>query len=484
MSAEESSGLRTPLQSCKQPHEDVESSPAQGVSLGIFLKQYSPLPQVVVALIGYPGDLLMWMLQAVTVPLIVTSVVTGISGLSSKSSKRIAVYSGIYMVLSTFIAVIIGIILAMLIKPGSTLTTATGESKEEENFSIAIVLMDLIRPSLGLPPAGMLFQHIDEEMVGKYVKGTNIPGLIFTSILVGLILNKNGEKGKALVDLIVAANEVIKCVVSWILGYLPFGILFMIASHVVEVHDWESTVKLVKLLSVVLLGQGIFSIGVLPLIYFLCARRNPLIIFRGISAAIVTALLVSSSAAALPVTFSCCENKLKIDKRVSRFMLSIATSISMTGTALYEVVAVIFIAQLNYIDLDASQLFTIAISAAVSSIGATGIPATGSVTTLFVLTAVGIPAKEVSMLVVIEWMLDRTNTAVNVLGDCFGVAIVYELVKKELMHQDIAIISEDQIVVDLPMIHAHAVGVGCSPDDLQDDHSFHTPPEEPSPQKQ
>ncbi|XP_040004134.1 excitatory amino acid transporter 3-like isoform X3 [Xiphias gladius] len=439
---------------------------ALGIVLGLTLKIYVPVSELNQVNIAFPGEILLRMLQVVTVPLIVTSVITGVSGLSVETSRRIAVRAAVFFVSTTLLSVITGLILVLTIKPGVAYAAEKGETEDEESFSTVDALLDLLRNMVPQNLIQACFQQYKTErvefeikadensslemnvtevqLVGHYVDGANTLGLIVCSFIFGVTLNRMGEKGKALVEVLTVLNEATKWVVTLILGLVIHGAI------------------------------------VLPLIYFLCVRHNPSAVIKGASPALLTALLISSSSATLPITFQCCEDRLNIDKRITRFMLPIGTNINMDGTALYEVVAAVFIAQLNHISLDLSQLITLSVTSAVSSIGAAGIPATGAVTTLFVLTAVGLPAKEASILVVVEWLLDRCNTVINVMGDCIGVALIHQLSKKELKEME-------EWGQEMTRMHDNdaedrtrdEIQVHISSQDSDDD-TFHTHPENPA----
>ncbi|XP_040912288.1 excitatory amino acid transporter 3-like [Toxotes jaculatrix] len=325
--------------------------------------------------------ILTWMLQLVTVPFIVTSVITGISGVDI--SMRIAVRSTAYSIFTTLLSVITGLALVLMIKPGVAYVV---EAEDEKSFSVVDTLLDLIRNMVPQSLIQACFQQYKTErleleieadepnsslemvyfsyvsnatevrLVGHYVERPNMLGLVVWSFVFGLALNWMQEKGKVLVEVLTVLKEATKWVFSLILCYLPFGVFFMITSHVVEVHDWETIFKLTYEDKRILFIHGTI---ILPLTYFLLVRRNPSAVIRGVSPALLTALLTSSSSATLPVTFRCCEDRLSIKKRITRFMLPLGAFFNMGGTALYEVAAAVFISQLNNIKLDLNQLITL-----------------------------------------------------------------------------------------------------------------------------
>ncbi|WAQ94307.1 EAA1-like protein, partial [Mya arenaria] len=262
---------------------------------------------------------------------------------------------------------------------------------------------------------------------------TNILGLVVFSVLMGIILGRMKSKGKPLVDFCSCLADATMHIFVIFIWFSPIGITFLIASKIVEMEDFGVMIGQVGVYFLtVLLGLFIHGSMVLPLIFFVLTRQNPYKFIYGISQALATAFGTSSSSATMPVTLHCLEVNNHIDPRVSTFVIPVGATINMDGTALYEAVAALFIANVNKITMNFGNVITISITATAASIGAAGVPQAGLVTMVIVLSAVGLPVDDITLILVVDWFLDRFRTFTNVMGDSLGAGIVYYLSKDEL----------------------------------------------------
>nr|XP_044986770.1 excitatory amino acid transporter 3 isoform X2 [Jaculus jaculus] len=438
-----------------------------GIAIGVLVREYGALSNLDKFYFSFPGEILMRMLKLIILPLIISSMITGVAALDSNVSGRIGLRAVVYYFCTTIIAVILGIVLVVSIKPGVTQkVTEINRSGNTPEVSTVDAMLDLVRNMFPENLIQACFQQYktkreevkpsdpernstenktkEYKIVGMYSDGINVLGLIIFCLVFGLVIGKMGEKGQILVDFFNALSDATMKIVQIIMCYMPIGILFLIAGKIIEVEDWEIFRKLGLYMVTVLSGLAIHSIVILPLIYFIVVRKNPFRFAMGMAQALLTALMISSSSATLPVTFRCAEEKNRVDKRITRFVLPVGATINMDGTALYEAVAAVFIAQLNDLDLSIGQIITISITATAASIGAAGVPQAGLVTMVIVLSAVGLPAEDVTLIIAVDWLLDRFRTMVNVLGDAFGTGIVEKLSKNELEQMDVS--SEVNIV--------------------------------------
>uniref|UniRef100_A0A3B4AG84 Amino acid transporter n=1 Tax=Periophthalmus magnuspinnatus TaxID=409849 RepID=A0A3B4AG84_9GOBI len=419
---------------------------------GMLLRHISPLPADVIMIIGFPGEILMRMLKMLILPLIVSSLVTGLAGLDAKSSGRLGTRAMVYYMTTTVIAAVLGVVLVLLIHPGNPKLRANlGQGKKNDDVSSLDALFDLIRNLFPenlvqacfqqVPLCSQLLPHVLTRAPPQFTikrslqfkGGMNVLGLIGFFVSFGVIMGKMGERARLMLDFFNVLNEIVMKLVSAIMWYSPVGIACLICGKIISIADLEVVARQLGMYMVTVIVGLIIHGGIfLPLIYFIIVRKNPFKFFMGMFQAWVTALGTASSAGTLPVTFRCLEENLGIDKRVTRFVLPVGATINMDGTALYEAVAAIFIAQMNGIDLDWGQIGTVSATATLASVGAASIPSAGLVTMLLILTAVGLPTQDISLLVAVDWLLDRFRTSVNVIGDSYGAGIVYHLSKDEL----------------------------------------------------
>ncbi|XP_043972668.1 excitatory amino acid transporter 3-like isoform X2 [Gambusia affinis] len=415
---------------------------ALGIGTGFLLKFRFPISETTESLIDMAGDVLLTLLQMFAVPLIVTSVISGVTALNTKLSGKAAVYILIYVCGSTATAVSIGLFLVLTIEPGADTETEDFESNmAPESFFLAffehyeseVVEVSLIDNNIDYESGQ---NDTELKIKGEYVDGANMLGLIVWSFTIGILINRAGRRGKVAVNAARELNNAIKIIFKYILWYMPIGIYFLMITHVLEIEDWTEVIKLGKLIMVLFLGFAVHSIIGLPIIYFAFTRENPFLIYRQVYKALINALTMASSSATLPVTLQCCEENMKVDVRFCRLTLPIVSTINMNGMAIYEVVAAVFIAELAHINLSASYIISIGLTSAVASFGAAGVPMLGPASTILILTSVGLPAKDVSILMVFEWFVDHFATMVNVLGDCFGIGIISHLCQNELKELD------------------------------------------------
>ncbi|TEA28552.1 excitatory amino acid transporter 1 [Orcinus orca] len=447
-----------------------------GTILGFTLRPYK-MSYREVKYFSFPGELLMRMLQMLVLPLIISSLVTGMAALDSKASGKMGMRAVVYYMTTTIIAVVIGIIIVIIIHPGK----GTKENMHREGKIVQVTaadaFLDLIRNMF--PPnlveacfkqfktnyekrsfkvpiqsnetlVGAVINNVSEAMetltriteelvpVPGSVNGVNALGLVVFSMCFGFVIGNMKEQGQALREFFDSLNEAIMRLVAVIMWYAPLGILFLIAGKIVEMEDMGVIGGQLAMYTVtVIVGLLIHAVIVLPLLYFLVTRKNPWVFIGGLLQALITALGTSSSSATLPITFKCLEENNGVDKRVTRFVLPVGATINMDGTALYEALAAIFIAQVNNFDLNFGQIITISITATAASIGAAGIPQAGLVTMVIVLTSVGLPTDDITLIIAVDWFLDRLRTTTNVLGDSLGAGIVEHLSRHELKNRDV-----------------------------------------------
>ena len=384
-------------------HTQILIAIVLGVLVGILLGEKASHIKIV-------GDMFIQLLKAIIIPLILASMVAGIVSLGDvRKLGRIGLRTFIYYTVTTTLAVGVGLILVNLMKPGVGVDIGAGAAADlsgEEVPSIVSVIRDII-------PAN-LFDAMAKDKVLS---------VIFFSILLGVAISSIGEKGRPLVTFFEAFNAVMMKITDWIMRLAPFGV-FALMAYTIGSMGLSVIKPLVVYMATVILGLTIHACVTLPVLLSTLGKYSPVKFIRDVFSAVATAFSTASSAATLPITMDCLQENSGISNKVTSFVLPLGATVNMDGTALYEAVAAMFIAQAYGIDLSIGQQLVIMLTATLASIGAAAIPGAGLVTMVIVLRAVNLPLEGIGMILAVDRILDMLRTAVNVWGDACGAAVV------------------------------------------------------------
>ena len=382
-----------------------------GVIVGGLLGSF--LPELGIKL-GFLGTLFINALKMIVIPLIVVSITLSIMKVGNLGSLGIKTL--IYYLITTGIAVFIGIVVVNIIHPGDGGMALTGEMPDIVTSKQGMSLVDVL-----------LLKFISPNLFNAAEEFQILP-LIVASILFGAAFAALGKESKVIVEIFTILDKAIMKIVHWIMIFTPIGIFSLIAERIGIAGGggavMELAMELGKYVLSVVAGLFIHGFIILPIILILFAKRNPLEYVQNLGKALLTAFSTASSSATLPLTMEGVIDEAKVTPKVGRFVLPLGATINMDGTALYEAVAVIFIAQSYGIDLSVAQMVIVFFTATLAAIGAAGIPEAGLVTMVLVLQAVGLPMEGIGLILAIDWLLDRFRTTINVWGDCIGATVI------------------------------------------------------------
>ena len=362
------------------------------------------------------GKIFLRFLKFIAVPLVVTSIVTGIISLKNMSRlfslawKTISLY-----IISTLFAISIGLILASVFKPGVGITT-TQSSVGGYN---KLEMVDSPNKSEGV--MGFVIDMVPENFFLSASNNSAMLQIIIAAMLMGLALQLiPEEKRKTISMLFIEAADMFAAMIKIILYIAPIGVFALISTVVVE-YGGDSSVflGLGKYMLTVIGGLLLMLLVVYPTILYVIKGISPIRFLKGIFPAQLVAFTTSSSAATLPVTTLQVQNELGVSEEISGFVLPLGMTINMDGTSLYQAVSAIFIAQVYQIDLTFGAQLTILLTALLSSIGSPGIPGGSIVMMMVVLASAGIPGDGLALILGVDRVLDMLRTSVNVTGDAF-----------------------------------------------------------------
>ncbi|MEZ4939597.1 MAG: dicarboxylate/amino acid:cation symporter [Saprospiraceae bacterium] len=372
------------------------------------------------------GVIFINLLKLIAVPLVLGSLITGVASLADIrklgriGGKTLGVYIG-----TTALAIAIGLLLANLFQPGKAVPPEVRDGLMATYSENASARLEAAQNVSERGPLQLLIDMVPDNIFNSASDNRNMLQIVFFAIFFGIGLLQVPEKrAKPILDFFHGINDVTIRLVDLIMLMAPLGVFALIADTITKVSD-GNLVKLLDLLGAlgvycltVVFGLALHTLGVYPLLLRFFSKMNVFKFFKGIGKAQLVAFSTSSSGATLPVTIECCEEKLGVSEEISAFVLPLGATINMDGTALYQGVATVFIAQAVGMDLSLADQLNVLLLAVMASIGTAAVPGAGVIMLIIILESVHVPSAGIALILGVDRILDMLRTVTNVTGDC------------------------------------------------------------------
>jgi len=363
--------------------------------------------------VAWAGDLFLRALKMIIIPLILSSIISGITNIgSAENFGRLGLKTLLYYVSTSTLAILTGLFFVNLFKPG--VGADMGLQQEVDDLAV-------LEDSFGDTLLKIVPTNIFESLTSGHMLS-----IIFFALIFGFFITRVSDKPRILLsDFFSAIFEVMMKITLFIIRFTPIGVFGIVAAAIAEAPSLsEFAGRMGIYMGTVLLSLSVHSFISLPLLLLLLGKVKPFWHFKNMSTPLLTAFSTSSSSATLPLTMNATEEKSGVSNKVTSFTLPLGATINMDGTALYECVAALFIAQAYQMDLSVWEQGIVVVTALLASIGAAGIPMAGLVMISVILSALGLPLEGVGLILAVDRILDMFRTATNVWSDSCGAVII------------------------------------------------------------
>jgi Na+/H+-dicarboxylate symporter len=374
-----------------------------GIAFGVALPELALQQEII-------GSLFLALLKMLIIPLIFASIFMAIVGIGGVNElKGVGTRAFTYYFSTTALAVLLGVIIVNIINPGAggSIEVAVGSAPEIKEFSVS----------------DFILSFVPTNIIASLSNGSVIQVIFFTVLFAVATLHMPEERQLPLKEFFNSLNDAMMVLAKWVIKLSPIGV-FSLISYVVAEKGLESLIPLWEYAITVVLALLLHGSITLPAILYFVTKTSPLQYFAQVQKAVVLAFSTASSSATLPVSIEVSQERGGVSRKSAGFILPLGATVNMDGTALYESIAVIFIANLAGIDLTLWQQILIFMTATLASVGAAGIPGAGIVMMVIVLETVGLPVEYISVILVVDRILDMFRTATNVWGDLVGAKVL------------------------------------------------------------